>query len=104
MDIHWFLAERKWSECGVLAEARAEPHRQGASEDREDRRPRAAIQPQASSGGSAGRQAGTCNLDEPDTQGRWLCVGTINLYSLEMKTRYMGVALLQFSIRHIHWD
>ena len=74
-----FLQRSDGGKGGVLAEARAELCRQGASGDGEDRRPRPAIQPQASSGRSAGRQAGTSDLDEPDAQRGWLCVGRLLL-------------------------
>ncbi len=57
-----------------MTEARAEPSSQGLSRDGEDQRPRSAIQPEEATGRSAGRQAGTSDLEEPDAQGGRLCV------------------------------
>ena len=80
----------------------AELCRQSAYGDGEDRRPRPAIQPQAASGGSAGRQAGTSDLDEPDAQGGWLCVETDTPYSLGKQIRCTGKATMQFPKQHLH--
>ena len=75
-----------------MADARAELCRQSASGDGEDRRPRPAIQPQAAPGGSAGRQARTGDLDEPDAERGWFCIEIDTLYSLEKQIKYVNMA------------